>query len=124
MVKKVFEANKIGDKEKVNLLVDDLKKKISVLKGTQPPDSMRDYHNKLMNYYMAVNDAVDAILTQNVDIKSVYTKKCYEVLIEYFKELKALLIEHGGNEGDIEALEQTIIPGLKEILIVEFSDLD
>ena len=121
-LQKIIEANQIGDLEKVHKLGKVIKSKAPALSKINPPEDLVRFHRKLINYHKTTEKAFEAIVKENIDFQSIYTRRCYETLLDYFQELKALLIEKECDEGDIAALKNTIIPGIENILRTKLSE--
>jgi hypothetical protein len=49
------------------------------------------------------------------------TRRCFETLLEYYREMLRLLELHQCDEGDIEALRHSYIPRLQRLLADEFT---
>ena len=121
VLKQAAEANESGDRETVNRMKDHIKGIIEKLNVMEPPAGFGEFHRRLIYFATSIERAIEAVYEDNAGMDSFYTKECYKALMEYFIELKSILIAKGGNPGDIEALENTIIPGLEKILDTQFS---
>lgn len=121
-LKQAVKANESGDSDKVQRMRDHIKEISIKLNAMKPPIGFGEFHRRLIFFVASIEEAIEAVLQDNIGMDSYYTKKCYEALIGYFQELKRILVDRGGNEGDIEALENNIIPGLKKILDTQFSE--
>jgi len=122
ILQKIIEANQSGDTGTVKRLQSMVASNSLAFSEINPPEELQVFHNLFLNYHQEIENAIDAILIENIDIQSIPVRKCYEALLDYYQELHSVLIENECNEGDARALEDNIIPGFKNIIETQLSD--
>jgi hypothetical protein len=89
---------------------------ISALRKVDPPDELEPYHVKLVDYHFAVFRAARKAQRGSVTSRKRDLRVCYVTLLDCCEELHTLLVEHGCDSGDIQALEENILPDLRSRL--------
>jgi hypothetical protein len=90
--------------------------KLAGLRGITPPPELASLHGRLIAYAQAVADAVAAASPADTSVDKPAPRPCYESLLGYYREMRSLLRKHGCRGGDVDALDQRIIPKLEEYL--------
>ena len=90
--------------------------KLAGLKAIDPPPELSAVHSQLIAYAQAVVQAVTAAKPTDTDLSVPALRKCYSALLDYYASLRDLMRKHGCQGGDLEALEQNIIPQLEALL--------
>lgn len=87
--------------------------KLSGLKAIDPPPELSAVHGQLVAYAQAVVQAAAAAKPTDTDVSTPSLLKCYRALLDYYLSLRDLMRKHNCQGGDLEALEQDIIPQLE-----------
>jgi hypothetical protein len=90
--------------------------KLAGLRGIAPPAELAPLHGKLIAFAEAVAEAVQDAPAIGAGAKAAAPRPCYETLLDYYLELRDLMVEHNCRGGDLEALTQRIIPQLEALL--------
>ncbi len=90
--------------------------KLSGLKGIDPPPELSAIHGQLVTYAQAVVQAAASAKPTDTDLSTPALRMCYRALLDYYQSLRDLMRKHDCQGGDLEALEQRIIPQLEGLL--------
>jgi hypothetical protein len=94
------------------------------------PGELATQHRLLADYLDSVVAAVAAVETRDLPydqlprdelIFRLPTRRCYEALLEYYRELLRVLERHECDQGDVEALRTRYIPKLEDVLTNRFT---
>jgi hypothetical protein len=119
-LKALIEAKRTGDIGKTKELEGVIKRGADAVSRITPPVELERYHKTIVDYYAALVQAADAALKENIEFRSPRTRTCYEALLKHYEALRTILIEKKCDQGDIDALTDTIIPGIERVLREEF----
>jgi hypothetical protein len=112
----IIDAIDSGNTGKATTLQNKVRKKVAVLKTINPPSDLRIFHNKLISYGTAVETAINAILQNRAPLRSVEVRQCFVSLLDFYKEMESLMIQHGCENDDLRVIQEKIIPEIKELL--------
>jgi len=90
--------------------------KLSGLKDIDPPPELSTLHGHLIAYAQAVVKAVAAAKPTDMGTNGTALRPCYRALLDYYLALRDLMRKHNCQGGDLEALEQNMIPALERVL--------
>jgi len=90
--------------------------KLSGLRNIVPPRELASLHGHLVAYAQAVADAVAAASPEDAGAKEPALRPCFETLLSYYREMRDLMRKRGCRGGDLDALEQNLIPRLEQQL--------
>lgn len=90
--------------------------KLSGLKDIAPPPELSNLHGRLVAYAQAVVQAAAAAKPTDTDRSTPALRLCTQALLDYYTMLRDLLRKHDCQGGDLEAIEQRILPQLEALL--------
>jgi hypothetical protein len=90
--------------------------KLAGLKGIDPPPELSAVHGQLVAYAQTIVQAAAAAKPTDTDLSVPALRKCYRALLDYYLSVRDLMRIHNCQGGDLEALEQRIIPQLEGLL--------
>jgi hypothetical protein len=113
LMRLIREAREPGAKAQAKKAIGE---KLAGLRGITPPSELATVHGRLLAYVQTVADAVASAAPADSRVEKPAPRPCYETLLSYYRELRSLLRKHDCRGGDVEALDQQIIPKLEEYL--------
>lgn len=93
--------------------------KLSGLKGIDPPPELSAVHGQLVAYAQTVVQAAAAAKPTDTDLSTPALRQCYRALLDYYLMLRDIMRKHNCQGGDLDTLEQNIIPQLEALLAEE-----
>ena len=118
----IIEAQEGEDAEALKELEVIIRGKVPALSKITPPDVLKGFHDRLIKYYSEIENTANVILGGDAQIISTHMRECYRALLEYYRELHSILTAISCGDGDVEALENKIIPKIEGILETRLSD--
>ncbi len=92
-------------------------KKLAGLREIDPPRELATVHHKLITYAGAVAHAVEDAAAMEAGSKVPVPRACIGALLDYYVALRDLMVRHDCRGGDLEALENRVIPRLEQLLV-------
>ncbi|MBP7147438.1 MAG: hypothetical protein KBD01_07820 [Acidobacteria bacterium] len=92
-------------------------KKVAGLRDIDPPRELAAMHGKLLAYAEAVAHAVENAGPTEPGTKVPVPRACIGRLLDYYVALRDLMVKHDCRGGDLEALENQVIPRLEQLLV-------
>lgn len=118
----VIDAKASGNIEKAHILQKIVHEKVSALKKISAPQELTDVHKHVILYYIAVETAIDAELSNSEGDRSVQRRGYLEALLQLYEQMASVLIQKECQNGDLKELKEKRIPQLKEFLKKEFPE--
>ena len=113
---KIVDAKESGQIEKAKDLQDKIREKVASLKTIKAPQDLMIFHGLLISYGTAVETAINAILDHDAPLRSIEVRECFVSLLNFYKEMESLLIQHQCENDDLKVIKEKIIPEIKELL--------
>ena len=114
----------------VGELREEVAKHVTEFRALVPPPELATLHRLLSDYLDSVIAAVAAVEERDLPYDRLSTeeltfrlptRRCYENLLAFYREMLRLVELHGCDEGDAEALRDRYIPRLEEVLESQFT---
>jgi|GEM_PF-3891351 len=116
---RIIQARRAADTQALEKIAEVIEGKIEGLSKLNPPTAIEDLHQRHIKAYGAMEEAARVELEGEEDFVSI-VHKCYQAQLEFFETFKAIAVENECDEGDIEALENEIIPAIKRLMNEKF----
>ncbi|MCD4780574.1 MAG: hypothetical protein K8S27_08520 [Candidatus Omnitrophica bacterium] len=119
-IQRMIMAQKNAQEEKLLILSARFNERIEALNAIAPPSRMTTYHSKLIDFHRAAKQTVDARLEHETLSPATGMRQCYEALLDFYLEMKTVMVKHECQQVDIDAIDRMMIRKVRQLLQDEY----
>lgn len=130
-IKNAIEFRREESVVEVAELREELTRRAGQFRALEPSSDLAAQHSLMADYLDSVIAAVAAVEQRDLPYDRLSTKelilrlptrRCYELLLAYYRELLELFERHECDMGDAEAVRERFIPHPEEVLVTQFTE--